>query len=469
MKMKNIKHFNSKTFFFALVFITLLGCERELSSAAEFATFAKTGDIFIDAPIGLGTDFYFPFLGSKPTAFSVDNSEGYESNASIRIDVPNENDQDGNYAGAIFRVDGAGRDLTDFDALTFWAKASQGVSIDLMGFGQDFGENKFLVTRPGISLSTNWVKYIIPIPDPSKLIEERGMFWYSTGTQNTGGFGYTFWLDDVKFEKLGTIGQPQPAIVGGLAVSQDAFVDVPIELTGLTQTFNMPSGRNQTVLAAPSYFTFESSDIEVARVSELGIVSILDTGIASITATLADVAAAGSLDLTAGGSFDFAPVPPQRNPDDVVSVFSDAYSSAAIEYYNGFFTDDGQTTLGGLVNVNGEEIIQYSALNFVAFKTLNRVDASAMTNIHMDIKVEDAQIDSGDFIRIILLAQNPDGTENQASVNIPSADLVAGDWISFDRPLSDFAGVTTTNLSLFFFVSDSTVSNIIADNIYFYK
>ena len=470
MKMKYRKQINLKTIcFLTLVLIMLSSCERELSDNAEFATFPTTAEIFIDAPVGLGSDFYFPFLGSKPTAFSVDNQEGFESEASMRFDVPNADDPEGNFAGAIFRVDGVGRNLTQYDALTFWARASQGVSLGEIGFGQDFGENKFLVTKTNVSLGTNWAKYIIPIPDPAKLTQERGMLWYSAGTQNTGGFGYTFWLDDVKFERLGTVAQPQPAIQGGTVVIQDAFIDVPIQLTGLTQTFNLASGSNQTVSAAPSYFTFSSTDIDVANVNELGIVSVVDTGTATITATLGNVAAAGSLELNVLGSFDFAPAPPTRDPGDVVSVFSDAYSSAPIEFFNGFFTPDGQTTSGGFIDVNGDGVIRYSDLNFVALKTANRVDASAMTNIHIDIKVEDAQIDNGDFIRVLLLAQNPDGTENQAEVEIPSADLVAGDWISFDRPLSDFAGVNLSNLSLFFFVSDSTISNILVDNIYFYK
>ncbi|WP_299439041.1 Ig-like domain-containing protein [uncultured Aquimarina sp.] len=464
------KQINLKTIFsFILVLIMLSSCERELSDNAEFATFPTTAEIFIDTPVGLGSDFYFPFLGSKPTAFSVDNQEGYESDASMRVDVPNADDAEGNYAGAIFRVDGVGRNLTGYDALTFWAKASQGVSIDEMGFGQDFGENKFQVTRTSISLGTNWAKYVIPIPDPSKLTEERGMLWYSTGTQNTGGFGYTFWLDEVKFERLGTVAQSQPAILNGVAVNQDAFIDVPVQLTGLTQTFNLASGNNQTVAAAPSYFTFSSTDIDVANVNELGVVSVVDTGTATITATLGNVAATGSLELNVTGPFDFAPTPPIRDPGDVVSVFSDAYTSAPIEFFNGFFTPDGQTTLGGFIDVNGDGVIRYSELNFVALKTVNRVDASAMTNIHIDIKVEDAQIDNGDFVRVLLLAQNPDGSENEASIEIPSADLIAGDWISFDRPLSDFAGVNLSNLSLFFFVSDSTISNILVDNIYFYK
>lgn len=467
--MKTIQHINFKNLFLAAIVLVFASCERELSDEAVFATYSNTPEVFIDAPVGLGSNFYFPFSGSKPTAFSVDNSQGYESNASMRIDVPNASDTDGNYAGAIFRVEGSGRNLTEYDALTFWAKASQGVTIDQIGFGQDFGENKYQVTATNVSLGTNWVKYIIPIPDASKLTEERGMLWYAAGTQNTGGKGYTFWLDEVKFEKLGTVAQPQPAILNGATISQEAFINVPITLTGLTQTYNLGNGKNQTVLASPSYFTFTSSNPGVASVNELGVVTVANKGETNITATLANVAAKGSLALNVTGPFDFAPNPPARAAGDVVSVFSDAYTNPEIEYYNGFFTPDGQTTKGGFIDVSGDGVIRYTDLNFVALKTASRVDASAMARIHIDIKVEDAQIDDGDFVRVLLLAQNPDGTENQAFVNIPAADLKAGEWIGFDRPLSDFSGVNLSNLSLFFFVSDATVSSILVDNIYFYK
>ena len=65
----------------------------------------------------------------------------------MRFDVPNANDPEGSYAGGILRVDGSGRDLTEFDALTFWAKASQGVVIGEIGFGQDFGLDKYRVSE----------------------------------------------------------------------------------------------------------------------------------------------------------------------------------------------------------------------------------------------------------------------------------------------------------------------------------
>ena len=106
--MKNIKFIYTKTaLFLTLMFVVTVSCDRDLSDEVEFATFSNTGEIFTDAPIGLGTDFYFPFEGSKPTAVTFDG-EGYESEKSIRIDVPNADDPEGGYAGGILRVDGAG-------------------------------------------------------------------------------------------------------------------------------------------------------------------------------------------------------------------------------------------------------------------------------------------------------------------------------------------------------------------------
>jgi hypothetical protein len=43
---------------------------------------------------------------------------------------------------------------------------------------------------------------------------------------------------------------------------------------GLTQTFNLESGLNQTVTQHP-LISFKSSNIEVARVSDAGIVTLL--------------------------------------------------------------------------------------------------------------------------------------------------------------------------------------------------
>ncbi|MEH6537345.1 MAG: Ig-like domain-containing protein [Psychroserpens sp.] len=470
--MNNIRLIKFKrAFVLGLVLTLTLGCERDLTDDAVPATFARIGDVFIDTPVGLGSDFYFPFAGSKLDAATFDG-EGYESSASIRIDVPNANDPNGNYAGAIFRVDGAGRDLSGFDALTFWAKASQGVNLGEVGFGVDFIEDKFQVTASGLSIGTNWTKYVIPIPDASKLLEERGMFWYSAGTQETGGSGYVLWFDDIKFENLGTVAQPRPAIFDGNDLNEITFIGSQRDISGLSQTFNLASGIDQTVAAAPSYFEFSSSNTSVASVNESGQISIVGSGTTTITATLDGLDASGSITLESLGEFTQAPIP-DRAPENVISVFSDAYTNVPVDYYNGFFAPF-QTTLGGAppINIGGGEVINYTDLNFVGIGTfldVAPVNAAQMTHFHVDINVQEA-LSPGDFIRIELLNGVQTTNETSGSVTLNYSQLVSNGWASFDIALGDFNGLSVRDaLGLIILVTDATISNVYVDNIYYYK
>lgn len=467
--MKNIKFIYLKTtLLLGFIFTLTVGCERGISDDVEFATFSTNPDVFIDGFSG-GLE-YLPFGDSYFEAFTVDTETTYNgSSASMRFDVPTVGDPNGAYAGAIF-PDNGGRDLSGYDALTFLAKATQAATLDLVGFGNDFGENKFMVTLPNVQVTTNWRKYTIPIPDPDKLTLEKGMFWYAEGPEN--GYGYTFWIDELKYEKLGTIAQPQPAILGGVDNVQQSFIGTNIELGG-TQTFNLASGLNQTVFVAPSYFTFSSTDVDVARVSELGVVSVVGAGTAIITATLGGVKAAGSLTIKSIGNFTPAP-DPVHNAGNVISIFSDAYTNEPVNYYNGYWqysTTQGQND----ININGNEIIKYSELNFVGIEfTEPTIDVSQMTHFHIDIQVQDP-VQSGDFLTIKLQdigADNAFGTGNESAgeLTFTNTTLVSGNWISLDIPLSDFAGLSSrANLAQVVFVSDATITDILIDNIYFYK
>jgi hypothetical protein len=186
------------------------GCEREVDDLQP-ATFPANPEVFIDGfSAGLN---YAAFGGAVPTAFDVDNSVTYNnSKSSMRFDVPNAGDPEGAYAGGVFHTT-VGRDLSGFNALTFWAKGTQSANLDLVGFGNDLGASNYQVTISNMAISTSWKKYIIPVPDPSKLIAEKGMFFYSVGPVD--GKGYSFWIDELKFENLGTIAHQKAMILNG--------------------------------------------------------------------------------------------------------------------------------------------------------------------------------------------------------------------------------------------------------------
>ncbi len=466
--MKSIKIISVRIALLGFISIILSNCERNLSGDVDFAKFPSNPQVFIDGFSG-GLE-YFPFGGSKLDAFTVDTDIRYAGTASMRFDVPNVGDPAGAFAGAIF-PDNGGRDLSGYDALTFWARATQAATINEIGFGNDFGDNKFMVTLNNMPISTAWTKYTIPLPDPSRLVEEKGMFWYAEGPEN--GNGYSFWIDELKFERLGTVAQPRPAIFAGQDEVIETFIGTTINITGLTQTFNLESGLNQTVSAAPAYFTFKSSDVDVARVSENGVISIVGEGTAEITAVLSGVRAQGSLTINSLG--DFVPAPtPTRNPVNVISVFSDAYTNIPVDFYNGFFAPF-QTTLGGAdLDIGGDKIIKYTQLNFVATEFKNpTINVSQMTHFHVDIQIQES-IDPGDFITIELGDFGPNaafggGDDSSGRVTFTNTALTRNNWISLDIPLAQFGLTSRNNLAQIFFISDATISTLLVDNMYFYK
>jgi hypothetical protein len=463
--MKNLKFIYTKnTLFLVMILMMSVSCERDLSDEVEFATLGNTAEVFTDSPIGLGTDFYFPFLGSKLTAWTVDDNEGYESQSSMRIDVPNANDPEGSYAGAIFRVDGAGRDLTEYDALTFWAKASQGVNIGELGFGQDFLENKYQVTIQNTSFGTNWTKYIIPIPDSSKLFEERGMFWYSAGTQETGGFGYTFWIDDLKFEKLGTLGVPRPNI--GEDRTVQTFIGNENSIGSGSVVFNLPNGINQTVIPAPSYFDWISSEPSIAAVRDFGVLDMISTGTSVITASLAGELATGEVTIEVLGEFNFAPTP-TRDPTDVISIFSDVYTNVPVDFYNGFWAPF-QTTLSADFAINGDNILSYTDFNFVGNQFQNpAIDATVNSNLHINMFIPGVIPSNLDFL-ISIVNFDGGGTENdRQQVFFNTSDFVVDTWSTLEIPIT-MANKDNIGLLIYENVNGSSLTDFYLDNIYFY-
>jgi len=456
------------TIFLGLMGTLLSSCERDLSEDVKFATASNSPEIFIDGFSG-GLE-YFPFNGSKFDAFTVDTEVKYLGTSSMRFDVPNVGDPSGAYAGAIFPNDG--RDLTGYDALTFWAKATQGATLNELGFGNDFGDNKYLVSLFNQRISTNWTKFTIPIPDPSKLTFEKGMFWYAEGAE--GANGYTFWIDELKYEKLGTVAQPRPAIMQGADASAQSFTGATVTLSGLTQTFNLESGINQTVSAAPSYFDFNTSDPKVVTVNGLGVISVVGAGTAKITASLGGIKAKGSLTIVSSGTIALATTP-TRPAADVISLFSNAYTNSPVDFFNGFY--GGSTTQTEDITISNDDLKYYTQLNYVGIE-FNQfpVNATLLNFLHLDIwtnnptsssfqiKVRDRGANG--VLNTNVFTGGPTEDDKEITYTVPSNLIISGQWLSIDIPLTGSIATQKNNLAQIVFVGNI---NFLLDNLYFYK
>lgn len=460
-----------------LLTTALVSCERELSDEATLATFPTTPDVFTDFPVGL-TDAFFvsfdPADGANVNGFGVD-TDAYKGTSAIRIEVPAETDSDGAFIGGIFLDRNAGRNLTDYNALTFWAKGSTTASVGLFGFGTDFLGDKYSVGLTDVTLSTAWKKYTIPIPDASKLVQEKGMFAFSAGTEDTNGLGYSIFIDEIRFEKLGTIAQPRPAIFNGEDVTAVSFIGITTPITGSTQTFNLANGTDVTVSAAIGYFDFVSSDPSVVQVNKEGVIRTVGVGQAVITASLNGIDAKGSLTINSKGEFYF-PDAPTHAATDVVSIFSDAYTNVNIDFYNGYWQPWQETTSADF-DVNGDNILAYENFNFVGHQfSKPTVDVSSMTHLHIDVFVPET-LNPGAQLKITIKdfgGNNIDGKGDkpvnddttQAYV-ITTANLAADAWSSIEIPLS----LNPRNRvgQIIYENNGSNLTNLYFDNIYFHK
>ncbi len=454
----------------SILIFSICSCERELSDDAELAGFSKNGEVFID-------DFtpgleYLPFQGSLLDGFMVDSETVQSGSASMQFVVPNVGDPNGTYSGAIFR-DLSGRDLSEFDALTFYVRASKSATLNEVGFGLDFLEDAYSVSVNGLDVSTSWKQYTVAIPDPSKLTAESGLFWYAEGPED--GEGYTLWFDQIEFVSNENISQPRPAIQNGDNITISSFVDVNTEITGLTQTWRLENGQDQTVNTSPAYFSFSSSNPSVATVDENGVINAVGEGTAVISATLGSETADGSVTIDVAGAFVGAPNP-TLDASQVISIFSDSYSNVPVDYYNGYW-QPFQTTTGGQTSFDDDNVLAYSELNFVGIQFIENgptINASQMTHVHLDIQVKEP-VQAGDFLTVRFIDAGPDNTlgtgdETEGQFIIDDLnELVEDQWISIDRTLAEMNLFGPSNLAQLIFVTDGTVSEIFMDNIYLYQ
>lgn len=157
---------------------------------------------------------------------------------------------------------------------------------------------------------------------------------------------------------------------------------------------------------------------------------------------------------------------PTAPADDVISLFSDAYTNVAVDTWR---TEWSAATLEEM-SIDGNAIKKYSGLNFVGIETVaNQIDASDMGFFHTDVWTADAT-----EIRIKLVDFGADGAfdggddvEHEITISNPEKNT----WISLHIPLSDFSGLTTKeNISqLIYAAQPAGNATIFIDNVYFSK
>ena len=165
---------------------------------------------------------------------------------------------------------------------------------------------------------------------------------------------------------------------------------------------------------------------------------------------------------------------PTAAADDVISLFSDAYTNVTVDTWSSQWDQADVAE----VRVAGNAVKQYSDLNYAIIEfSSNTIDASAtkMTHLHLDVwkeSLDSFKIKLVDFgANGVWEANNSDNVEAELSFNTvgnPSIDV--NQWVGLDIPLADFTGLTSReHLAQLIISGGGTRDTVWLDNIYLYS
>jgi hypothetical protein len=459
----------SRRSLFVLVAISLMaaGCEDRDPAGLEISGATVDPVIFDDA---LNPDVYYqPFFQTNPYTMTVDSVHAWNGFAqdgarSLRFNVAPQGSSLGLFSGGVI-TSGGKRDLSPFNALTFYARSDANIAIDIMGFGNDnTGNSLYEAGRGNISLTNEWQYFLVPIPAPWKLLGERGMLTFAEGIEEAYPQGYNIWMDEIRYDQVDGI---EVFRVSMSSISREYFIG-SVVIPENTRTVFQYDGGFIPVSHFPNYFDFTSSDPSVAQVDRGSQITVMGEGQARVTAKLGDEDVLGTIAVTGLPRPQIPADPPTIDASRVISMFSDVYQDVPVDTWRAPWTP-GPVTLEEYA-INGDNTKLYSALSYVGIlMEENPIDASAMTNFHLDVYAP-----SGTDFRAKLVSfpsGGPPGVETAELRLTPSTTpaFVSGGWSSLDIPLSDFVlgeGWDWSSIAQLVLVT-TDAQLVLVDNVYF--
>jgi len=148
-----------------------------------------------------------------------------------------------------------------------------------------------------------------------------------------------------------------------------------------------------------------------------------------------------------------APTPPGRDPQNVMSVYSGAYTNIAGTDLN---PNWGQSTLVSFVTIEGDETMKYANFNYQGTQFASPLNVTGMDALHVDMWTADAT-----SVNIYCISTGPVET----AYALP---ITPNQWVSYDIPVAAFAGVDLADVIQFKFDGGAGTQTLFLDNLYFY-
>jgi hypothetical protein len=194
--------------------------------------------------------------------------------------------------------------------------------------------------------------------------------------------------------------------------------------------------------------------------------SLVVTAATSIpgTTTIAITAQDGVTTNTVSIAFSINPTPTTAAPtptwesDDVISVYSDAYTDNIANNLNPGW---GQATQTTEVQIDGNNTLEYANLNYQGME-YPETDVSAMKYLHLDYFTNDAT-----SLEFFLVTNGVNGTDETAYDIAASESFALGQWVSLDIPLIFYSDAGQDLAKAFQFKTEGN-GTVYLDNMYFY-
>ena len=256
-----------------------------------------------------------------------------------------------------------------------------------------------------------------------------------------GNNGSTVYLDNIYFWRSAS-----SPVITGFSVPAKNLGDAPFNLTAPSSNSN-------------GAFTYTSSNTNVATING-STITIVGIGSTTITASQAADApyTAGSTSAILVVTY---PPPPTAAPDptraatDVLSLFSGVYTNVS---GTNWYPNWGQSTVVSDISVAGNTTKSYQNLNYQGVEFAGAVDASQMTELHLDLWTPNCTA-----FDVFLI--NSGNVEQKVTVN-----PTASGWNSFDISLSQYTAINKAAIIQLKLVGTPFGSSTVyLDNIYFWK
>tara|TARA_R100000388_G_scaffold86352_1_gene65817 strand:- start:6734 stop:8470 length:1737 start_codon:yes stop_codon:yes gene_type:complete len=343
----------------------------------------------------------------------------------------------------------------DKDGLVFNSK--------LVDFGEGDSESSVLElnindgTDPPLGPGGVWVSLDVPLDSWVNRPDLRSNLAQLIITSNLG----TVFVDNIYLWKTAAITPSDAAL-------EDLQVDGKTIPRFSTEVKNYTYGVDEGTITAPQ-ITLATPTNENATVTITQATGI--PGDATVEVVSEDETETNTYTVTFAVATPLEPAttPPSRNVDDVISIYSDAYSNIGVNAYSAVFDDSSIED----VVIEGDSVLKIDFTNFLGIDfSGNKQDASQMTHFHLDFWTSSIDLDGRVFNSKFSQWGGSDGEVSAFELPINSGTnpaIESQTWVSIDVPFSSWTNSPQTRDDLAQFILTSNMDVVFIDNLYLYR